>query len=108
MRRLADRKAIVLHALSRRFRARAAALGLRTNPAFAGTYDFAARMPFAELFAGFLDDLPDGGVIMCHPGLVDAELARLDPITRQREQEYGYLASEDFANLLRTQGVALA
>ncbi len=46
LRRLSDRKALLLHYLSGRFRARAAALGVRTNPAFARTYDFAARMPF--------------------------------------------------------------
>ncbi len=103
-----DRKAILLHYLSRRFRARAEALGLRTNPAFAGTYDFAARTPFAELFPDFLEDLPDGAVIMCHPGQVDDELTRLDSLTRQREDEYAYLGSDAFAALLRTQGVALA
>jgi predicted glycoside hydrolase/deacetylase ChbG (UPF0249 family) len=108
LRRLSDRKAILLHFLSRRFRARAAALGLRTNPAFAGTYDFGSRTPFAERFPDFLDRLPDGGVIMCHPGVVDDELARLDPLTHQREEEYAYLGGDAFANLLRTQGFALA
>ena len=108
LRRLSDRKALLLHYLSGRFRARAAALGVRTNPAFAGTYDFAARMPFDELFPDFLEDLPDGGVIMCHPGRVDAELERVDPLTLQREQEYDYLAGDAFANLLRTQGISLA
>ena len=37
--RLGDRKGFVLDVLSKRFRERAAALGVRTNPAFAGTYD---------------------------------------------------------------------
>ncbi len=41
--------------LSQRFRARAAALGIATNPAFAGTYDFTRRRDFAALFPGFLD-----------------------------------------------------
>src|SRR5262249_118149 len=38
--RLGDRKGVLLDLLSWRFRRRAAALGVATNPAFAGTYDF--------------------------------------------------------------------
>lgn len=99
-RRLNDRKGLLLDLLSRRFRRLARRHGLATNPAFAGTYDFATDKRFAELFPGFLDGLPDGGLIMCHPGVVDAELVRLDPLTTRREQEFAYLASEAFANLL--------
>ena len=33
---------------------------------------------------------------MCHPGFVDAELERLDPLTTQREREYAYLAGDAF------------
>jgi hypothetical protein len=108
LRRLSDPKGLLLDFLSRRFRARAAALGVRTNPAFAGTYDYGSKMPIAELFPQFLDAMPDGGVVMCHPGRIDDELARLDPLTDLREQEYAYLAGDEFAALLRQQGVALA
>src|SRR5260221_44242 len=38
--RLADRKGLVLDLLSHRFRRKASARGLRTNPGFAGTYEF--------------------------------------------------------------------
>jgi predicted glycoside hydrolase/deacetylase ChbG (UPF0249 family) len=108
VRRLSDPKGLLLDGLSRRFRARANALGIRTNPAFAGTYDFGAKMPIAAIFPQFLEGMPDGGVIMCHPGQVDDELARLDPLTDLRAQEYAYLAGDEFAALLRQQGVALA
>jgi predicted glycoside hydrolase/deacetylase ChbG (UPF0249 family) len=105
---LSDPKGLVLDALSRSFRARAAALGVKTNAAFAGTYDFnAAEADFALLFPTFLDRLPAHGVVMCHPGFVDAELERLDPLTRQREREYAFLAGDDFPALLRAHGVAL-
>jgi predicted glycoside hydrolase/deacetylase ChbG (UPF0249 family) len=106
--RLADPKGLLLDRLSRGFRARAAARGIRTNPAFAGTYDFSDKTPFAERFAHFLDGLPDGGVVMCHPGRVDDELKRLDPVTDQRSREYAYFAGDDFPALLRAQGIALA
>jgi predicted glycoside hydrolase/deacetylase ChbG (UPF0249 family) len=105
--RLADRKGTLLDVLSYRFRRRAAARGVRTNPAFAGTYDFVATANFAELFARFLDRLPDGGVVMCHPGFVDAELQRLDPLTTLREREYAFFAGDCFPQLLASQGVAL-
>ncbi|HEY6993852.1 MAG TPA: ChbG/HpnK family deacetylase [Xanthobacteraceae bacterium] len=106
--RFADRKALLLDIFGYRFRRRAAALGLRTNPAFAGAYDFNDDADFAALFAGFLDGLPDGGVLMCHPGFVDAELCRLDPLTTLREKEYAFLASDSFPALLAARGVALA
>ena len=109
IRRLSDRKALLLDLLSRTFRARAAAAGVATNPAFAGAYDFTAPGPdFASLFPVFLDRLPSGGLIMCHPGFVDAELTRLDPLTAQREREYAFLASDDFPAVMWEHGVALA
>jgi len=109
-RRFADRKALVLDMLSRKFRARAAAHGVRTNPAFAGAYDFASANEgdFAQLFPEFLKRLPPHSVVMCHPGFVDAELERLDPLTVQREREYAFLADDAFPELLRAHGVALA
>ncbi len=108
-RRLADRKALLLDWLSRKFRRRAAELGIATNPAFAGTYNFATGQPdYAALFAAFLERLPRDGVVMCHPGLVDAELVRLDPLTTLREREYAFLADDAFPVLLEAHGVALA
>lgn len=107
-RRFADRKALLLDALSHRFRKLAATHGLRSNPAFAGTYAFRADAAYAALFARFLDRLPEGGVIMCHPGKVDAELRRVDPLTDLREREYAFFRSDAFPRLLAERGVALA
>jgi predicted glycoside hydrolase/deacetylase ChbG (UPF0249 family) len=105
---LRNRKALLLDFLSLGFRERAAALGLRTNPGFAGAYRFRESADFAALFDRFLDGLPDGGVVMCHPGLVDAELQRLDSLTTLREREYAFLAGESLLPLLAKYGVALA
>ena len=58
-----------------------AKFGLKTNPAFAGTYSFKDSADYAALFPGFLRGLPDGSVVMCHPGHVDDELKRLDTLT---------------------------
>jgi len=105
--RLADGKGLLLDLASRSFRRRAAALGMRTNPAFAGSYAFTDAADFAALFPRFLDHLPDGAVVMCHPGFVDAELQRLDPLTTLREREHAFLAGERFPAVLAAAGVAL-
>jgi hypothetical protein len=105
---LADPKAMVLDAFSRGFVRRAREAGVAVNPAFAGTYSFRADADFAALFPHFLDRLPAGGVIMSHPGVVDAELERLDPLTTLREREYAYLGGETFPKVLAERGVTLA
>jgi len=106
--KLAEHKALLLDFLSKRFRQRATAAGVRTNPAFAGAYAYGSTADFPMLFASFLDRLPDGSVVMCHPGFVDAELRRLDQLTTLREREYAFLADESFPALLASHGVALA
>ena len=106
--RIGDPKGLVLDVLSKRFRERAAALDVKTNSAFAGTYAFNDSADFAALFPRFLNGLPDGGLVMCHPGTVDAELRRLDPLTTLREKEYAYFAGETFPKLLASQGITLA
>jgi hypothetical protein len=104
---LSDPKGLVLDALSRRLARLAASHGMRTNPAFAGTYSFRPGADFPALFPGFLEALPNGGLVMCHPGKVDDELRRLDPLTDLREQEYAYFGGEAFARLLTARNVYL-
>jgi predicted glycoside hydrolase/deacetylase ChbG (UPF0249 family) len=101
-------KALLLDTLSAAFRKRAMRAGVAFNPGFAGAYDFAGQSDFGALMAGFLDGLPDGGLIMCHPGFVDDVLASLDPFTDQREREYEYLGSDAFLQLLDRNKVTLA
>jgi predicted glycoside hydrolase/deacetylase ChbG (UPF0249 family) len=107
-RRLHDRKQLVLDVLSVGFRRKAARRGISTNPAFAGAYDFAGKADYARLFPRFLAGLPDGGVIMCHPGFADAALRSLDPVTTQRETEFAFFDSDAFPQLLAKSGVTLA
>ena len=105
--RIADRKALLLDGLSRRFCRLAREAGVPTNPAFAGTYAFHSCADYRAVFAKFLDGMPDGGVIMCHPGVVDAELARLDPLTDAREREYAFFLDDAFLRLLTAHGIVL-
>lgn len=106
-RRLDAPKALLLDTLSRQFRKRAARASIAFNTAFAGAYDFSRQPDFAALMLQFLDGLPEGGLVMCHPGFVDEILASLDPLTHQREHEHAYLASDDFAALLQANRVTL-
>jgi chitin disaccharide deacetylase len=105
--RLASPKALVLDTLSAQFRTRAANAGIAFNPAFAGAYDFTQARGFGSLMHQFLDGMPDGGLVMCHPGFVDDTLVSLDPLTTQRETEHAYLASEHFPSLLEANNVTL-
>ena len=100
-------KALVLDVLSAQFRKRAAAAKIPFNPAFAGAYDFSKAPDFGGLMGEFLDGLPEGGLVMCHPGFVDETLASLDPLTTQREAEHAYLASDRFPALLAANKVTL-
>ena len=107
MQRLGAPKALVLDILSAQFRKRAARAGIACNPGFAGAYDFSKAPDFAALMGEFLDSLPEGGLVMCHPGFVDDLLVGLDPLTGQREREYAFLAGEDFPPLLALNKVTL-
>ncbi len=107
-RRMAQPKALLLDILSVGFRERARRSGIAFNAAFAGAYDYTKQPDFAAQMTGFLDGLPDGGLVMCHPGFVDDTLESLDPLTGQREREYDYLASDAFPALLAARHVALA
>ncbi len=108
LRGIHDRKALLLDVLSVAFRRRCARQGLATNPAFAGTYAFTPDADFARLFPRFLGGLPDGGLMMCHPGFVDAELERLDPLTALREREFAFLNSDAFVTAMAAGGAVLA
>jgi predicted glycoside hydrolase/deacetylase ChbG (UPF0249 family) len=106
-RRLGTPKALLLDILSGQFRRRAARANIAFNPGFAGAYDFSQQPDFSALMRQFLDGLPEGGLIMCHPGFVDDILVSLDPFTTQREHEHAFLGGEHFPRLLAANKVTL-
>ena len=105
--RLGTPKALFLDILSAQFRRRASQANIAFNPGFAGAYDFSRQPDFSTLMRQFLDGLPENGVIMCHPGVVDDTLVSLDPLTVQRETEYAFLGGEQFPRLLEANKVTL-
>ena len=83
--------------MSAQFRKRAARANIAFNPAFAGAYDFSGEPDFGRLMRQFLEGLPEGALVMCHPGFVDETLVGLDPLTTQREAEHAYLGKRAFS-----------
>ncbi len=100
-------KSRFLGLLSSSLRRKARRNGLRFNPAFSGAYDYDRPNEFGPLFARFIGGLPEGGVVMCHPGHVDEILESRDTLTAQRELEYTFLMSGAFPQTLARAGVTL-
>jgi predicted glycoside hydrolase/deacetylase ChbG (UPF0249 family) len=104
---ISDPKGWLVARLSREFGRRAAQAGIKTNPAFAGTYSYLNGVNFENVFSKFVRAMPEEGLVMCHPGIVDAELARLDSLTKLREREYAFFLSDRFPEVLRSNNVIL-
>ncbi|MGE0195710.1 MAG: hypothetical protein AB7P48_08810, partial [Methylocystis sp.] len=47
-------------------------------------------------------------LIMCHPGHVDEDLRKLDPVTITREQELAFLLSPRMPEMLEKRGLRLS
>ncbi len=77
------------------------------NCGFRGVRNF-AEPTFAALFPRFLLGLNDGALLMCHPGIVDSELERVETVTRPREDEFRYLSSDACAAALAAAGVSVS
>ncbi|MFG1189054.1 ChbG/HpnK family deacetylase [Xanthobacter flavus] len=103
-----DIKGRLIGAFSTGFGRDAARAGLVTNRGFGGAYDFSGDHDFATLLSHFLAGVPDGGLVMVHPGRVDDPLVARDPLTHQREVEYGVLRGPQWRDILDAAGVSLA
>jgi len=100
-------KGRVIAGLSRGLTRLLARHGIPANPAFSGAYDFRRAADFAAIFPTFLSRLPDGALVMVHPGHVDEALRRADPVHGPREHELAYLAGEAFPRDLAAAGFTL-
>lgn len=60
------------------------------NPAFAGLYHFKADGRFPQRLSTWLQALPAGGLIVCHPAT--AAISSDDPLAATRAAEYAYLS----------------
>lgn len=101
-------KGRIIATLSRGLRRTLERRGIATNPAFSGAYDFRRAAAFADIFPRFLPGLPDGALVMVHPGHVDEALRRADSVHEPRGHEYAYLAGATFPADLARAGFSLA
>lgn len=94
------KKALGVAFLGRAFAGRARAAGFAVNDGFSGFSSFDAARDYAADFARYLKAPGARHLVMCHPGHVDEELARLDPVTGSRERELAFLMSDAFTQAL--------
>lgn len=105
-RQLSAPKALFVAALAAGFRTDAARAGFTTNRGFSGFGPFDPdRSPGADM-AAYVRALGRAPLLMCHPGRATSELGQ-DEIAAARLVEYGYLASQDFADVLARASLVL-
>lgn len=86
-------KALVIAGLAAGFRGAALRRGFRVNRGFSGVSPFDPARDFAADLHRFLIRPGPAHLVMCHPGFVDDELVRLDPVVATRPVEHAALAA---------------
>ncbi|MBB3773203.1 hypothetical protein FHS55_003834 [Angulomicrobium tetraedrale] len=104
-RRLGWRKAMIIGTLAAGSARAATRAGFAVNDSFRGLYDFGPVPAYREVFRASLAGPGARILVHCHPGTVDEELRRLDPLLEPRERELAYLASEACGEDLRAASV---
>lgn len=79
-------------------------LNIPHNQSFAGFYDFNPQVEYRSQFNNFLTLVNDGGLIMCHPGLLNEK----DKIGKARKNELQYFTSEYFLQDCQQHGINIA
>lgn len=101
------RKALSALSLGGGLRREARQRGFEVNDGFAGFSNFHPSFDYAKIFQSYLRAPGARHLIMCHPGHVDEELRRLDPVTITREQELAFLLSSRLPQMLEKRGLRL-
>ncbi len=93
---VAVNRAMAISLLAQGLRRRAAEAGIPVNSRFSGVRNPGRQTPFREMFRAYLSELAPHGLVMCHPGYGDAELASVDPLVSERDDELAYLIGDQF------------
>jgi len=101
-------KVATVRALSSRFDKTLSAAGFQVSGPLAGFYDWTTGDDFAPTVDHAVRTLPDGAVLMVHPGHVDQTLRSRDILTDTRPVELRYLASDAFGRVLVSAGAVIA
>jgi chitin disaccharide deacetylase len=101
-------KALAVGGLTSGFGAAARKAGFVTNEGFAGFSAFDPAQDLATDFRSYLVAAGSRHLVMCHPGEIDEELPRLDPVVETRPQELAFLMSDLSAEIMGQAGLSLA
>lgn len=72
---------------------------------FAGEYSFHQAKHYRQIFLSAADNLKNGGLIMCHPGLKGPDSS--DPIASSRQLEYQYFTSSEYMTDIKRLNISL-
>lgn len=90
-------KAVVLRLIGLGFEQRRRQHAVAGNRSFAGMYSLQPDAGFECMLQHWLKTLPEGALIMCHPGHTDGQSG----LARARQQEYDWLAGDAFGAALQ-------
>jgi chitin disaccharide deacetylase len=100
-------KALGIGSLTSGFGRAATQAGFLTNDSFAGFSNFEASENYGLDFASYLIAPANRHLVMCHPGEIDEDLRKLDPVVLTRPQELAYLMGDQATEALRAAGMVL-
>jgi chitin disaccharide deacetylase len=100
-------KALAVASLTSGFSSAAKKAGFLTNDSFAGFSVFDPKTDYAIDFASYLLTPGTRHLVMCHPGEVDDEIRKLDPVVETRPQELAFLLGEQAPELMRKANLSL-
>lgn len=101
-------KALAIGGLASGFGGAARKAGFLTNDSFAGFSAFDPKQDFAVEFRSYLMAPGSRHLVMCHPGEIDDEIGKIDPVVETRPQELAFLLSDRAQELMTEAGLALA
>ena len=101
-------KALAVGGLTSGFGGASRKAGFLTNDSFAGFSAFDPKADYANDFSSFLIATGQRHLVMCHPGEIDDELRKTDPVVETRTQELAYLLGDHCSETLRAAGMTLA
>jgi predicted glycoside hydrolase/deacetylase ChbG (UPF0249 family) len=94
-------KALMVAGLAAGFAREAGSRSFHTNTGFSGFSPLAEGTDAEAILRNSFMHLGPRPLIMCHPGYVDEELKRYDPVLESRENERRFIASDASGDFLR-------
>jgi chitin disaccharide deacetylase len=100
-------KALAVGGLTTGFAASVRKAGFLANDGFAGFSAFDAKADYAADFASYLIAPGSRHLVMCHPGEIDEELPKIDPVVETRPIELSFLLSDKASEIVSAAGLSM-